>query len=48
MRIASRLGRSIIVEGNLCADVETASKGAFGRQIDDLYREWAAFLQWAR
>src|SRR6201997_5959211 len=48
MRIASRLGRSIIVEGNLCADVENASRGAFSHQIDDLYREWAAFLQWAR
>jgi 2,4-didehydro-3-deoxy-L-rhamnonate hydrolase len=48
MRIASRLGRSIIVEGNLCVDIENASKGAFGHRIDDLYADWQAFLQWAR
>jgi 2,4-diketo-3-deoxy-L-fuconate hydrolase len=48
MRIASRLGRSIIVEGNLCVDIENASKGAFGHRIDNLYANWQAFLQWAR
>ena len=48
MRIASRLGRSIIVEGNLCVDVENASKGAFSHQIDDLYENWQGFLEWAR
>jgi 2,4-didehydro-3-deoxy-L-rhamnonate hydrolase len=48
MRIASRLGRSIIVEANLCADVENASKGAFSHQIDDLYENWQGFLEWAR
>jgi 2,4-didehydro-3-deoxy-L-rhamnonate hydrolase len=48
MRIASRLGRSIIVEGNLCADIENASQGAFSHRIDDLYADWQAFLQWAR
>src|ERR1700758_3378956 len=48
MRIASRLGRSVIVEGNLCIDIENASKGAFSHQIDDLYQDWPAFLQWAR
>ena len=47
MRIASRLGRSVIVEGNLCADIENASHAAFGHQIDDLYRDWPAFLDWA-
>jgi 2,4-diketo-3-deoxy-L-fuconate hydrolase len=46
MRIASRLGRSVLVEGNLCADIETASQGAFSHQIDDLYRDWLAFVQW--
>jgi 2,4-diketo-3-deoxy-L-fuconate hydrolase len=48
MRIASRLGRSIIVEGNLCVDVQDASKGAFGHRIDDLYENWQGFLEWAR
>jgi len=48
MRIASRLGRSVVVEGNLCIDIENASKGAFSHQIDDLYQDWPAFLQWAR
>jgi 2-keto-4-pentenoate hydratase/2-oxohepta-3-ene-1,7-dioic acid hydratase in catechol pathway len=47
MRIASRLGRSVLVEGNLCADIENASQGAFGHQIDDLYPHWLQFLQWA-
>jgi 2,4-didehydro-3-deoxy-L-rhamnonate hydrolase len=47
MRIASRLGRSVVVEGNLCADIEKASKAAFSHQIDDLYRDWPAFVQWA-
>jgi 2-keto-4-pentenoate hydratase/2-oxohepta-3-ene-1,7-dioic acid hydratase in catechol pathway len=48
MRIASRLGRSILVEANLCADIEKASQGVFSHQIDDLYRDWAAFVRWAR
>jgi 2,4-didehydro-3-deoxy-L-rhamnonate hydrolase len=48
MRIASRSGRSVIVEGNLCVDIENASKGAFGHRIDDLYRDWQRFVDWAR
>jgi 2,4-diketo-3-deoxy-L-fuconate hydrolase len=48
MRIASRLGRAVIVEGNLCADIETASGGAFGHRIDDLYENWQGFREWAR
>jgi 2,4-didehydro-3-deoxy-L-rhamnonate hydrolase len=48
MRVASRLGRPVIVDGNLCVDVHDASKGAFGPQIDDLYENWQGFLQWAR
>jgi 2,4-didehydro-3-deoxy-L-rhamnonate hydrolase len=48
MRIASRLGRSIIVEGNLCADIENASQGAFSHRVDDLYRNWQGFVEWAR
>jgi 2-keto-4-pentenoate hydratase/2-oxohepta-3-ene-1,7-dioic acid hydratase in catechol pathway len=48
MRIASRLGRSVIVEANLCADIETASKAVFSHQVDDLYQDWPAFVQWAR
>ena len=48
MRIASRLGRSVIVEGNLCVDIENASRGAFGHQIDNLYADWPGFLEWAR
>ena len=47
MRIASRLGRAVIVEANLCADIEKASQGAFGHRIDDLYQDWPAFVQWA-
>jgi 2,4-didehydro-3-deoxy-L-rhamnonate hydrolase len=47
MRIASRLGRSVVVEGSLCADIEKASKGAFGPRIDDLYENWQGFLGWA-
>src|ERR1700758_3727424 len=48
MRIASRLGRSVIAEGNLCVDIEKASRGAFGHQIDNLYADWPGFLEWAR
>jgi 2-keto-4-pentenoate hydratase/2-oxohepta-3-ene-1,7-dioic acid hydratase in catechol pathway len=48
MRIASRLGRSIIVEGNLCVDIHDASQGAFGHRIDDLYQNWQGFIEWAR
>jgi 2,4-didehydro-3-deoxy-L-rhamnonate hydrolase len=29
-------------------DVENASKGAFGHRIDDLYRDWQRFVDWAR
>jgi 2-keto-4-pentenoate hydratase/2-oxohepta-3-ene-1,7-dioic acid hydratase in catechol pathway len=47
MRIASRLGRSVLVEGNLCADIANASNGAFGPRIDDLYESWRLFLEWA-
>jgi 2,4-didehydro-3-deoxy-L-rhamnonate hydrolase len=47
MRIASRLGRSVVVEGSLCADIEKASKAAFGPRIDDLYENWQGFLGWA-
>jgi 2,4-didehydro-3-deoxy-L-rhamnonate hydrolase len=48
MRIASRLGRAVIVEGNLCADIENASKGVLSHRIDDLYENWEGFLDWAR
>jgi 2,4-didehydro-3-deoxy-L-rhamnonate hydrolase len=48
MRIASRLGRSVVVEANLCADIENASQAAFSHKIDDLYQDWPAFVQWAR
>ena len=48
MRIASRLGRSVIVEANLCADIEKASKAVFSHKVDDLYQDWPAFFQWAR
>src|ERR1700692_74296 len=48
MRIASRFGRSVVVEGNLCLDVADASQGSFGHQIDDLYPQWRRFLEWAR
>jgi 2,4-diketo-3-deoxy-L-fuconate hydrolase len=48
MRIASRLGRAVIVEGNLCADIAIASKGALSHHIDDLYEDWEEFLEWAR
>jgi 2-keto-4-pentenoate hydratase/2-oxohepta-3-ene-1,7-dioic acid hydratase in catechol pathway len=48
MRIASRLGRSILVEGNLYADIEKASQGVFSHHIDDLYPRWQTFLDWAR
>jgi 2-keto-4-pentenoate hydratase/2-oxohepta-3-ene-1,7-dioic acid hydratase in catechol pathway len=47
MRIASRLGRAIIVERNLCVDIENASKGAFGHRIDSLYPDWQHFVDWA-
>jgi 2,4-didehydro-3-deoxy-L-rhamnonate hydrolase len=47
MRIASRFGRSVLVEGNLCVDIHDASKGAFGHRIDDLYQNWPGFVQWA-
>jgi len=47
MRIASRFGRALIVEGALCVDVENASNGAFSHRIDDLYQNWPGFLEWA-
>ena len=48
MRIASRLGRSVIVQGALCVDVENASGGVFSHHIDDLYQNWPGFVEWAR
>src|ERR1700756_5386398 len=48
MRIASRLGRSIILEANRYVDVHDASHGAFSHRIDDLYENWPGFLDWAR
>jgi 2,4-didehydro-3-deoxy-L-rhamnonate hydrolase len=48
MRIASRLGRSVVVQANLCADIEQASQGVFSHQIDDLYQNWPAFVRWAQ
>jgi len=48
MRIASRFGRALIVEGALCVDIENASNGAFSHRIDDLYQNWPGFLEWAR
>ena len=33
MRIASRLGRSVIVQGNLCADIENASQAVWCRKF---------------
>jgi 2,4-didehydro-3-deoxy-L-rhamnonate hydrolase len=48
MRIASRFGRPVIVEGNLCVDVADASNGAFGARTDDLFDDWQGFLDWAR
>ena len=47
MRVASRFDRPVLVEGNLCVDIHDASKGAFGRRIDDLYQNWPGFVQWA-
>ncbi|MEZ0053993.1 2,4-diketo-3-deoxy-L-fuconate hydrolase [Mycobacterium sp. MAA66] len=47
MRIASRLGRSVIIDGDLCVDIETASGGRFGHRVDDLYRDWDRFREWA-
>jgi 2,4-didehydro-3-deoxy-L-rhamnonate hydrolase len=48
MRIASRLGRAVIAEGNLCVDIAEASNGAFGPRTDDLFENWQEFLDWAR
>ena len=48
MRIASRFGRPVLVEGNLCVDVADASRGAFGPCTDDLFDDWQGFLDWAR
>jgi 2,4-didehydro-3-deoxy-L-rhamnonate hydrolase len=47
MRIASRLGRAVIVAGDLYVDIETASGGQFSHQVDDLYRDWDRFRDWA-
>jgi 2,4-didehydro-3-deoxy-L-rhamnonate hydrolase len=47
MRIASRAGRLIIVDGNLCTDVATASNGRFGPDPDDIYEHWADIASWS-
>jgi len=47
MRIASRAGRLIIVDGDLCTDVATASNDRFGPDPDDIYEHWADFASWA-
>ena len=47
MRIASRAGRLIIVDGDLCTDVATASNGRFVPDPDDIYEHWVDFASWA-
>jgi len=47
MHIASRAGRRIIVDGNLCTDVATGSNGRFGPDPDDIYEHWADFASWS-
>ena len=48
MRIASRAGRLVLVDGAGAFDVARASKGRFGPDPDDVYERWAEFAEWAR
>jgi len=47
VRIASRSGRLVIVEDDLCTDVAAASDGRFGPDPTTVYDQWEHFLGWA-
>ena len=47
MRIASVKGRAALVLGDEVADIETASRGAFGADPMSPYADWTAFREFA-
>lgn len=48
MRIANHDGRAVIVlSDEKAADIATASAGAFGSDLSDVYARWAEFVAWA-
>jgi 2-keto-4-pentenoate hydratase/2-oxohepta-3-ene-1,7-dioic acid hydratase in catechol pathway len=48
MKLANVDGRAAIVRGGGGVDVEAASKGRFGPDVQSLYGDWAAFLEFAQ
>jgi 2,4-didehydro-3-deoxy-L-rhamnonate hydrolase len=48
MRIASRFGRFVLVDGGLCTDIAAASEGYFGLNRDNFYSNWPEFVDWAQ
>jgi 2-keto-4-pentenoate hydratase/2-oxohepta-3-ene-1,7-dioic acid hydratase in catechol pathway len=49
MRLASWNGRAVVVDagGNLAVDVAKASDGRFGPDVQRVYDDWPAFVEWA-
>lgn len=47
MKLANAGGRAAIVHDDGCTDIETASRGAFGPDIQSVYTQWPAFCEWA-
>ena len=48
MKLANIDGRAAILRGSEGVDVEAASKGRFGPDVQSLYDDWPAFLEFAQ
>ena len=46
MRLAQLDGRAVLVVDRLAVDVERASDGRFGSDVQALFGDWAAFRAW--
>ncbi|WP_256839461.1 fumarylacetoacetate hydrolase family protein [Ornithinimicrobium faecis] len=47
MRIANLEGRAVLVDGDRALDIERASDGQFGPDLQPLLEDWAEFAAWA-
>jgi 2,4-didehydro-3-deoxy-L-rhamnonate hydrolase len=48
MKLANLNQRAAIIVGNTAVDVATASNGAYGPSMSDVYSKWDAFAGWAK
>jgi 2-keto-4-pentenoate hydratase/2-oxohepta-3-ene-1,7-dioic acid hydratase in catechol pathway len=47
MKLANHRGRAVIVENGRVTDIERASAGRFGPQVQRVLAQWSAFREWA-